>query len=111
MRNLPENKASFAQDIRKLMAYKYSHIGDQGPEVLKAVKFDLTRHIASTLDALQDEIVYALDKEFGSGEDWTSISLYEKMTRIVSLLSGRVFVGRPLSREEEWTQVIHPISY
>ena len=27
------------------------------------------------------------------------------MTRIVTLLSGRVFVGRPLSREEEWIDI------
>ncbi|KAH9219807.1 cytochrome P450 [Leptodontidium sp. 2 PMI_412] len=104
VRNLPENKVSFMQDVRISMAYKQTDIGGEGPEVHQAVKIDLTRHIASTLNDLQEEIQYGFDKEFGPCEDWTPISLYGKMTRIVALLSGRVFVGRPLSREEEWIQ-------
>lgn len=92
------------QDVRISMAYKQTDIGGEGPEVHQAVKIDLTRHIASTLNDLQEEIQYGFDKEFGPCEDWTPISLYGKMTRIVALLSGRVFVGRPLSREEEWIQ-------
>ncbi|PVH82428.1 cytochrome P450 [Cadophora sp. DSE1049] len=104
VRNLPENKASFMQDIRRQFAFKQTDIGGEQPAVIQAVKIDLTRHIASTLDDLQEEIQYGFDKEFGPCEDWTPISLYGKMTRIVALLSGRVFVGRPLSREEEWIQ-------
>ena len=83
---------------------KHTSIGDSRPEVIQAVKTELTHHIASTLDGLQDEIRYAFDKEFGPCEDWTSFVLYGKLTRIVALLSGRVFVGRPLSRQEEWIE-------
>jgi hypothetical protein len=72
--------------------------------VVQPVQISLTRHIASTLDDLQDEIRYSFDKEFGPCEDWTPITVYGKMTRVIALLSGRVFVGRPLSREEEWIQ-------
>jgi hypothetical protein len=104
VRNLPENKASFMKDIRREFSSRQTEIGNEGPEVHQAVKIDLTRHIASTLDDLQEEIRYAFDKEFGTCADWTPISLYGKMTRIVALLSGRVFVGRPLSRNEEWIQ-------
>ncbi|KAK0121886.1 hypothetical protein ONS95_010164 [Cadophora gregata] len=104
VRNLPENKASFMKDVRRQMAYKQTDIGGEQPAVIQAVKIDLTRHIASTLDDLQEEIQYGFDKEFGPCEDWTPISLYGKLTRVVALLSGRVFVGRPLSRDEEWIQ-------
>ena len=92
------------QDVRRQFAYKQTDIGGEQPAIIQAVKIDLTRHIASTLDDLQEEIQYGFNKEFGPCEDWTPISLYGKMTRIVALLSGRVFVGRPLSREEEWIQ-------
>lgn len=105
VRNLPENKASFIKDIRRSFSSKHTGIGKEtGPELIQAVKIDLTRHIASTLDDLQDEIRYGFYKELGSCKDWTPIPLYHKITRIVALLSGRVFVGRPLSREEEWIQ-------
>jgi hypothetical protein len=92
------------KDVRRAFSAKHTGIGTEGPEMVQSVKNDLTRHIASTLDVLQDEIRYGFDKELGPCEDWMPIPLYAKMARIVALLSGRVFVGRPLSREEEWIQ-------
>jgi hypothetical protein len=81
---------------------KHTGIGKDRPEATMAVKVDLTRHIANTLDGLQDEIRYSFNKELGPCEDWTPVVLYGAMARVVALLSGRVFVGRPLSRNEEW---------
>ena len=81
---------------------RHTGIGKDRPEALMAVKVDLTRHIASTMDGLQDEIRYALNKELGPCDGWTPVVLYGAMARIVALLSGRVFVGRPLSRSDEW---------
>ncbi|PQE08811.1 cytochrome p450 monooxygenase protein [Rutstroemia sp. NJR-2017a WRK4] len=105
VRNLPETKVSFTKEIYRMFIGRYTGIGHDSPILIKAVKTDLTRHIASTLTALQDEMRYSLDKEFGPCEDWTSVNLYSKLLRIVALLSGRVFVGRPLSRNEEWIDI------
>ncbi|KAJ5039047.1 uncharacterized protein L3040_006718 [Drepanopeziza brunnea f. sp. 'multigermtubi'] len=110
VRNLPEDQASFAEEIRISMAEDHTGIGPSQP-VTRAIKHDLTRNLASTLDDLQDEIVYGFDQEFGACEDWTPISIYGKLTRIVALLSGRVFVGRPLSRQEEWIQTSVEYTY
>ena len=82
----------------------HTKVGTDFPVVVKTVKTDLTRHSASTVGALEDETNYALDTEFGTGESWTKVVLFEKVVRIVALVSGRVFVGRPLSRNEEWLQ-------
>jgi hypothetical protein len=54
---------------------------------------------------IQDEARYGFEKELGSCGDWTPVPVYQKMTRIVTLLSGRIFVGRPLSREEKWIDI------
>ena len=94
------------KDVRRAFAGKYTGVGETPPEVIQAVKIDLTRHIASILGGLQEEIRYAFDKELGPCEDWTTIRLYEKLTRVVALLSGLIFVGRPLSREDEWLDLI-----
>ncbi|KAM3081633.1 hypothetical protein ACMFMG_005087 [Clarireedia jacksonii] len=102
VRNLPESKASFGKEIYRMFLGRYTGIGNDSPVVIKTVRTDLTRHVASTLGALQDEMRYGLDKEFGPCEDWTSVNLYSKLLRIMALLGGRVFVGRPLSRNEEW---------
>jgi cytochrome P450 len=88
--------------IEKTMQTKHTGLVVENPEIIKAVKVDLTRHITSNLDGLQDEIRYGFDKEIGPCEDWTPVYLYYKLARIIALMSGRVFVGLPLSREEEW---------
>lgn len=81
---------------------KYTGFSNNSSAIVSVVKGDLTRHLASTVDALQDEMRYALSKEFGPGETWTKVVLYQKLLRVVALLSGRVFVGRPVSRNEDW---------
>jgi hypothetical protein len=102
VRNLPENRVSFTKMIEKTMQAKHTGLAVENNEIIKAIKVDLTRHITSNLDGLQDEIRYGLDKEMGPCEDWTPIYLYYRLARVVALMSGRVFVGLPLSREEEW---------
>jgi hypothetical protein len=106
VRNLPENQVSFQKDVKRMFAGEHTGVGKTPPEVINAVKVDLTRHLASILDGLQEEIRYAFDKELGPCEDWTTIKLYEKLARVVALLSGLVFVGRPLSREDGWLDLI-----
>lgn len=102
VRNLPENRVSFTKIVAKTLHAKHTGLSVDNVEIIKAVKVDLTRHINSNLDGLQDEIQYGLDKELGPCEEWTPVYLYYKLARVVALMSGRVFVGLPLSREEEW---------
>ncbi|TEY44948.1 hypothetical protein BOTCAL_0340g00150 [Botryotinia calthae] len=104
VRHLPETKVSFQKEVQRMFLTVHSEINKDAETIVKAVKAGLTRHAASTVPALQDEMHYALDTEFGTGESWTKVVLYEKILRIVALVSGRVFVGRPLSRNEEWLQ-------
>ncbi|KPM38711.1 hypothetical protein AK830_g7854 [Neonectria ditissima] len=104
VRNLPESRVSFTQEHQRNFFAQYTGIGDHRPEMIKAIRIDLTRHIASTLPALQEEVRFGFDKEFGDCKDWTPLPVYLKVLRVVALMNGRIFVGRPLSREEEWIQ-------
>jgi hypothetical protein len=106
VRNLPESQVSFLEDVRRQFAAKHTGVGDTPPEVINAVKFDLTRNLANLLDGLQEEARYSFDREFGPCEDWTTIRLYGALSRVVALLSSLVFVGRPLSRKDEWLNLI-----
>jgi len=102
VRNLPEEQVSFDELLKRSFAGKYTGIGNADPAVNRTVKVDLTRNIASTLDDLQEEVRYAFDKQLASCKDWKSVNLYQTLARVVALLSGRVFVGLPTSRDEEW---------
>jgi gliotoxin biosynthesis cytochrome P450 monooxygenase len=63
-------------------------------------------NINITLALLQDEIQYAVEEGIGNCSGWTSVKVFEKLLRIVALASGRIFVGRPLCRDEEWIRLI-----
>ncbi|KAG9246803.1 cytochrome P450 [Calycina marina] len=102
VRNLPENQVSFIQEIKRMFSYKHTGIGITNPALNRTIKVDLTRHIAEALDAMQDEIRFSFDKQLGECNDWKKVNLYRTLTRVIALLSGRVFVGLPTSRDEEW---------
>jgi hypothetical protein len=102
VRNLPESQVSFTKEHQRNFFAQYTGIGDNRPEMIQAIRIDLTRQIPSTTTALQDELRYAFDKELGDCQDWTVYPLYFKVLRTIALMSGRIFVGRPLSRQEEW---------
>jgi gliotoxin biosynthesis cytochrome P450 monooxygenase len=82
---------------------RYTGLGIPNTETIEAIKVDLTRNIAKVLSDIQDEIVYACDREIGECPAWTEVPVYDKVLQLVALLSGRTFVGLPLSRDKEWT--------
>lgn len=82
---------------------RYTGLGIPNIETTEAIKVDLTRSIAKVLSDLQDEMVYACDREIGECPEWTEVPVYGKVLQLVALLSGRTFVGLPLSRDKEWT--------
>lgn len=103
VKSLPESIVSFDQEIQTRFIAKYTGMETEHP-LLQSIKVDLTRQIASTLDALQDELIYAGETEIGACEEWTGKFVYPTLLRMVALLSGRVFVGLPLCRDERWIQ-------
>ncbi|KAG4440774.1 hypothetical protein IFR05_003761 [Cadophora sp. M221] len=102
LKSLPESKLSFVEAVYHKFAGKYSTLGVHSEVMVTSVKVDLTRNIARTLEALQQEADLAIPDCIGACEDWTPIQFYHKILRVIALLSGRIFVGLPLSRDEEW---------
>jgi hypothetical protein len=102
LKDLPDEQLSFRQHVYRALYGKYTGLGTNVPPLTKAVKNELTMNMNATLAILQDEIRYAIGEGIGDCPDWTQVKVFEKISRIVALASGRIFVGRPLSRDEEW---------
>lgn len=102
LKDLPDDRLSFRQNAYKLLNGKYTGLGKNVPPLAESVKNELTMNINTTLSILQDEIQYAVEEGLGNCPDWTPVRVFEKLLRIVALASGRIFVGRPLCRDEEW---------
>ncbi|KAL1988856.1 hypothetical protein VTN96DRAFT_7740 [Rasamsonia emersonii] len=100
----PTSQLSFLTSVYEMFQGRYTHLGVHQEPVVATIKDELTKSIADILPLLQDECDYAFEKELGRPKEWTPIPVHAKMLRFVATLSGRIFVGLPLSREEEWIQ-------
>jgi cytochrome P450 len=58
---------------------------------------------------LADETAKTVVEELGPCEDWTPGIVYQKLLRMVAIISGNVFLGPELCRREEW--VVSAITY
>lgn len=88
------------------MLGRFTMLGEDDDEMVAVIRHDLTRSIPNLFDVLTDEAKFGLKQTIGDSADWKSkekmISMYDGMARVVALISGRVFVGLPLSRDDEW---------
>ncbi|KAK8017702.1 gibberellin cluster-C13-oxidase [Apiospora rasikravindrae] len=98
----PTTHLSFLRNVYDLFLGLYTHIGRQHEDLILTIRSDLTKNLPAMLPLLQDEIDHGLPKEFGTSGQWTPLPAYMKMLRLVALVSGRIFVGLPLCREETW---------
>lgn len=96
------SELSFLTAVYEMFQGKYTHLGVHQAPVVATIKDELTKSIGDLLPIIQDESNYAFAKEIGLPEDWKPIKVYGTMLRFVSILSGRIFVGLPLSRDEKW---------
>jgi len=105
VKSLPNSKFSFDDEMYLRFAGRYSTLGVlTAPELIHSIRSDLTRSIGRVLEELQKESDFAITENIGACDEWTQVPLHMKMLRIVAHLSGRVFVGHPLCRNEEWIQ-------
>lgn len=102
IRSMPEDKMTLRKFVRQEFHVELTGIGDPSKPTVKVVNTDLTRHVATALPQIQEEIIYSFDHAFGSCEDWSSFPTYFTLGKIVAIISGRILVGLPLSRNEEW---------
>ncbi|KAL3417887.1 hypothetical protein PVAG01_10897 [Phlyctema vagabunda] len=104
VKSLPESKISFVASVTDKFAGEYTSLGPIQQPLINSVRVDLTRSISATLEGLQNEAEFAFPEVLGPCEEWTSVHMYSKVLRIIAFLSGRIFVGLPLCRDEEWVK-------
>ncbi|RKF83587.1 Cytochrome P450 monooygenase 3, partial [Golovinomyces cichoracearum] len=98
-----DKEISHQDFFRGLFYSKFTGIGELDyPTLVSVIKNDISRQLASSLDIMQHEIVPGFNYCLGRCDDWTSFQIYQTVAKIVAMVSARVFVGRPLNRNEEW---------
>ncbi|KAL4969538.1 cytochrome P450 monooxygenase gliF [Aspergillus stella-maris] len=101
---LPETQLSIKKHHYNQFLGEYSHMGTKADEFDDAMRYLLVRNTPAVLASFVAEIDHAISSEFKikPGTEWTTVTPRAIMPRVATILSGRAFVGLPLSRDEEW---------
>jgi hypothetical protein len=102
---LPEVKLSIKKHHYNQFLGEHSYMGTRADEFDNAMRNVLARNTPAALDAFTAEIEHAVSATIPGKlqlQDWKGITPRSAMARMATILSGRVFVGLPLSRDEEW---------
>ncbi|KAH6674963.1 cytochrome P450 monooxygenase [Halenospora varia] len=99
---LPTNTLDFYEATQKRMVgdFEWVTLGDH----LEAhtILTDLTQQTGKLLPDLGREIEHAIKTELLDCKEWTPVTVFPKILRIVALVTGRAFVGPEMNRNEEW---------
>lgn len=99
--NMPS--LSFNAEVYNMSQGQYTHLGEDRRDLIPLIRHDLTKSMnQGSLSLLTDESHHAFDKELGNPEDWATVPIYFKLLRIIARVTGRIFVGSPLNRDEKW---------
>ncbi|PWW77974.1 cytochrome P450 [Tuber magnatum] len=105
--NAPDDTVSFVHASAETMMAEYTGLSQFSvdkyiPDVLRA---KLTQNLGSMKEALLDETRFALSSEIpGSATDdeWVPVEIFTAVHRIIARINGRIFIGLPLCRNEDW---------
>ncbi|KAK7686510.1 hypothetical protein QCA50_010108 [Cerrena zonata] len=111
LRRMPDEMVSFQAAAEDLVQLKYT-FGEGSAIHMDLIRNKLTRSLAALLPDIQDEIIASFNDLIPARDDWTSITVLPAMQKIVARVSSRVFVGRPLCRNEEYLNlsIFHTLS-
>ncbi|KAL2072977.1 hypothetical protein VTL71DRAFT_10301 [Oculimacula yallundae] len=106
LKMLPDH--TFTSQLREFMQVAYT-MNPIGPEMLDyvdgVISSDLNRNLAKVFPNLQGEIDAAFPAEIPSSPDWTSVTVYGTVLRLICRISGRMSVGPELNRNTEWIDI------
>ncbi|KAF2798515.1 cytochrome P450 monooxygenase-like protein [Melanomma pulvis-pyrius CBS 109.77] len=100
LRKLPDTVLSFPKAVDETLETKYTKVITDNPMIPHTVKADLTPALVRLNPLICAEVDEAMREEMPPCEDWTGEYIYMKLVNVVAKVSGRVFVGPELCRDQ-----------
>ncbi|KAK2038518.1 cytochrome P450 [Colletotrichum somersetense] len=102
LRKLPDDVVSFPKATLELMHSKYTKFRPGNPIFFNAVRTSLTQGLPRLNLTVSDEVTEAMRLELPQSTDWSEFNVTSKILRIVAMVSGRIFIGSELCRDEKY---------
>ncbi|KAI1491516.1 ent-kaurene oxidase [Biscogniauxia mediterranea] len=104
VRRLPEDVIDINKAFDVMNEGKHLKMGD--PEstefLIHIIRSDLTRSLVRINPRLTAETIRTIADALPPCDDWTPVTLYPTLLRIVATVSGAIFIGPDLCRSEEY---------
>ncbi|KAI5918729.1 ent-kaurene oxidase [Camillea tinctor] len=104
VRRLPEDVINIQKAFDVMNEHKYLQMGD--PEsshfLIHIIRGDLTHSLVRINPRLTAETARTIAEVLPPCDDWTTVTLYPALLRIVAVVSGGIFIGPDLCRSEEY---------
>jgi hypothetical protein len=76
------------------------------PELIPSVlRVKMTQSLGLVTNHLVDEATVALQDLYGEDREWHSVAVKQHNLSLIARLSSRVFLGRPICRNEKWLEI------
>ncbi|KAK2029114.1 cytochrome P450 [Colletotrichum zoysiae] len=102
LRKQPEEIISRDVANNKSFETKLLNITFATPLMVHTVKADLTHNIPHLTSPMMTEAQETLREAFGESPEYSAVSVYQKLLRVVAIVSGIAFVGPETCRENEY---------
>lgn len=104
IRALSDKTVNFRREMYDRFIGRYTAFASNDSAMVLAIKNSLTPGMERLLPTMDEEAQFAVCATLSgcNTENWSPLPLHITATRLIAFLSGRVFVGLPLSRNEEW---------
>ncbi|KAH6657514.1 cytochrome P450 [Truncatella angustata] len=102
IKKLPDSILSMDASVVETIEAKYTKIEPTVPIVPHTVKAELTPALVRLNPTIAQEVRESMALEFPPCSEWTPINIHHKLLRIVAMVSGRIFIGPELCRDERY---------
>ncbi|KAH8651174.1 cytochrome P450 [Xylariales sp. PMI_506] len=99
---LPDDVVSFHASVVESMQQKYTRLEADFTMLPHTIKSSLTPALARLNTVIVDEVAETMRIEMPETTEWTEVNINSKLLRVVAMVSGRIFVGPELCRDERY---------
>ncbi|KAH7028649.1 cytochrome P450 monooxygenase [Macrophomina phaseolina] len=102
LKGLPTETLDFHAAVQTNFIGKYEWVTLGSDLLARTILEQLTQQTSALLPIMADEITRTFGEEMPECKEFTPVRVYDCLKRIAAILTGRVFVGAPLNRNEKW---------
>jgi hypothetical protein len=107
LKGLPDSTLSFERAFSDQMMAQYTRVVPKNafPLTASAIKSDLTPHIPKLNSRINELVEQAISHELPAADEWTTYALNEGLLRIVSIVTGEIFIGPEHGKDERYLDI------